>query len=132
MDLLKAVERSGFVEVLTYWTIGLYESRDMTVANNLGLKNVLVSKYIITDDNLEEKEIFVVEIETQYGLTNWNKGEEKVLNTLVMEPTYECNDENEIVAAFVLEEEAFQYAKQNYPEVDLEKQIKMRYKYRGC
>lgn len=119
------LEDKDKIEGIDYWSIGLYESADMTVTKNLGVQNLWISKYIV-EVNDNKKEVYAVEIETNAELVNWNDGEKKVLNEIVENPTYDMG-EFEIADAFYSFDAAYEYAKKNYPKGNLAELIKAHY-----
>ena len=120
------VQKFGeFDEGLDYWNTDLYESPDKSVTKNVGLKIAWIMKYAITVNEIE-KTIFTVETETIGEIVNWNKGEQKVLNELVENPTYPTG-EFDIIEVFETLKDANEYAKKHFPKKDLRQLIKSHY-----
>lgn len=119
--LAKVNENGKFVKGITQWCNGLYESDVPEPFNNLGFRTLWINQYKIDEDI-----IYVVETETSYERTHWNKGKEAVLLELVINGAYE-EGKFERIQAFDDYKEAVDFANANYPEIDLETQILAHY-----
>ena len=84
-----------------------------------------IFSYIVEIDEIET-DVYAIEIETVGEIVDWKDGEQKVLNELVINPTYDLG-ELEIVTASDSLAEIYEYAKLNYPKVNLINLIEAHY-----
>ena len=125
--MIEILERDiQHLDALESYTSKLLFANDTTASLNLGVRVVWILE-VEVDVNGEIEKGFAVALEEHYELSHKRFGEEKVLRTLVLEPTFEIKDYTTI-KLFKTEVEARQYAEENHPKTDVVDDIKNLFK----
>ena len=125
--MIEILERDiQHLEALESYTSKLLNATDSTATHNLGVQVVWLLE-VEVDVNDELRKGYAVALEEHFELTHKHYGEEQVLKSLVLEPSFEITDYTSI-KLFETEVDARNYAEENHPRTDVVEDIKNLFK----